>query len=75
MCLAIPGKVVSLDGDTAQVSINGVLTEAGLAISDSVQVGDYVIVHAGFVLQKLSTEEAEQEIEAIREALAGPEGG
>ncbi len=73
MCLAIPGKVLSLDGDTARVSINGVICEAGLALAEEIAVGDFVIVHAGFILQKLSSEEAEEELEAIRAALVDPE--
>ena len=73
MCLAIPGKVLSIEGETARVSINGMICEAGLAISEGVAVGDFVIVHAGFVLQKLSPEEAEEELDAIRTALVDPE--
>jgi len=72
MCLAIPGKVLSLDVDTARVSINGVICEAGLALAEKIAVGDFVIVHAGFILQKLSSEEAEEELEAIRAALVDP---
>jgi hydrogenase expression/formation protein HypC len=73
MCLAIPGKVLSLDGDTARVSINGVICEAGRALAEEITVGDYVIVHAGFILQKLSSEEAEEELSAIRAAFVEPE--
>ena len=74
MCLAIPGQVLSFDGDIARVSVNGVICEAGIALAEDVAVGDYVIVHAGFILQKLAAEEAAQEIEAIREAVH-PLGG
>ncbi|MBU8912431.1 MAG: HypC/HybG/HupF family hydrogenase formation chaperone [Spirochaetales bacterium] len=73
MCLAIPGKVLSLDGEVARVSINGVICEAGLALAEKIAVGDFVIVHAGFILQKLSSEEAAEELEAIRAALVDPE--
>ena len=68
MCLAIPGKVLELSGGLARVSINGVECEAGLAIADEIHVGDYVIVHAGYVLQKLSEEDAKDELDAIRAA-------
>lgn len=68
MCLAIPGKVIEFDNDVATVSIDGVITRAGLAISEDVAVGDYVIVHAGYVLRKLSPVEATEEITAIRAA-------
>jgi len=73
MCLAIPGEVLSLEGDTARVSINGVICEAGLALAEEVAVGDFVIVHAGFILQKLSSQEAEEELSAIRAAFVDPD--
>ena len=73
MCLAIPGEVLSLDGDTARVSINGVICDAGLALAEEIAVGDFVIVHAGFILQKLSPAEAEEELSAIRAAFVDPE--
>ena len=72
MCLAIPGKVLSVDGDTARVSINGVICDAGLALTEQIDVGDFVIVHAGFILQKLSSAEAEEELAAIRAAFVDP---
>ena len=73
MCLAIPGKVLSLEGDIARVSINGVICGAGLALAEEITVGDFVIVHAGFILQKLSSEEAEEELSAIRAAFVDPD--
>jgi hydrogenase expression/formation protein HypC len=72
MCLAIPGEVLSLEGDVAQVSVNGVICEAGLALSEGIAVGDFVIVHAGFILAKLSREDAEDELSAIRAAIVVP---
>jgi hydrogenase expression/formation protein HypC len=72
VCLAIPATVLSLDGDIARVSVNGVICEAGLALAEEIAVGDFVIVHAGFILQKLSPQEATEELEAIRAALVDP---
>ena len=72
MCLAIPGEVLSLDGDIARVSVNGVICEAGLALAEKIAVGDFVIVHAGFILQKLSPQEAEEGLTAIRAAFVDP---
>ncbi len=71
MCLAVPGKVISIAGETARVSMNGVLYDASLAVAEDVQVGDYVIVHAGFILQKLDEEEAREELEAIGRYASG----
>ena len=72
MCLAIPGEVLSVEGEVARVSINGVICEAGLALAERVAVGDYVIVHAGFILQKLSPREAAEELATIRAAIVDP---
>ena len=59
MCLAIPARVVELrDGDNAVVDLAGVRKEISLALVDNVVVGDYVIVHVGYALNKLDPEEA-----------------
>ncbi|MCH5333477.1 MAG: HypC/HybG/HupF family hydrogenase formation chaperone [Agathobacter sp.] len=58
MCVALPGKVIELQGADAVVDFNGNQVKARAGLVD-VQVGDYVLVHAGCILQKVSTEEAE----------------
>jgi hydrogenase expression/formation protein HypC len=59
MCLAIPAQVVELrEGDGAVVDLAGVRKEISLALVDGVAVGDYVIVHVGYALNKLDPEEA-----------------
>ena len=59
MCLAIPAQVVELrDGDNALVDLAGVRKEISLSLVDDVAVGDYVIVHVGYALNKLDPEEA-----------------
>lgn len=59
MCLAIPAQVVELrEGDTAVVDLAGVRKEISLSLVDNVAVGDYVIVHVGYALNKLDPEEA-----------------
>jgi hydrogenase expression/formation protein HypC len=59
MCLAIPAQVVELrEGDNAVVDLAGVRKEISLALVDHVAVGDYVIVHVGYALNKLDPEEA-----------------
>jgi hydrogenase expression/formation protein HypC len=65
MCLAIPGKVVSISGDDpmtrmGKVDFSGVIKQASLAYVPEVQVGDYVIVHVGFALSKVDEEEAQK---------------
>ena len=68
MCLALPVRVVELRGDElCIVDLGGVRREISLAMIDDVQVGDYVIVHVGYALSKLDTEEAEKTLRLFKE--------
>ena len=68
MCLAIPACVEQLvAGDSAIVNLGGVRKEISLALVEGVAVGDYVIVHVGFALQKLDPEEAAQTLALFAE--------
>ena len=68
MCLAIPACVEQLVAeDSAIVNLGGVRKEISLALVDDVAVGDYVIVHVGFALQKLDPEEAAQTLALFAE--------
>jgi len=72
MCLAIPGKVMSISGDdplmrSGKVDFGGVLREVSLAYVPEVIVGDYVIVHVGFALSRVDEAEANQVFEYLRE--------
>lgn len=59
MCLAIPAQVVELrEGDQAVVDLAGVRKEISLALVEGVNIGDYVIVHVGYALNKIDPEEA-----------------
>lgn len=59
MCLAIPAQVVELrEGDNAVVDLAGVRKEISLALLEGVEVGDYVIVHVGYALNKIDPDEA-----------------
>jgi hydrogenase expression/formation protein HypC len=58
MCLAIPAQVVEIDGEQGIIDMGGVRKEISLALIDNVAVGDYVIVHVGYALNKLDPEEA-----------------
>ena len=68
MCLAIPARIEELTaGDNAVVDLGGVRKEISLALVDDANVGDYVIVHVGYALQKLDREEAERTLELFAE--------
>lgn len=70
MCLAMPVRVVELrEGDQAIVELDGLRKEVSLALVEGVEPGDYVILHAGYALQKLDREEADRTL-ALFAALA-----
>jgi hydrogenase expression/formation protein HypC len=58
MCLSIPARIVTIDGTTAEVSAGGTIFKAGLHLIENAVVGDYILLHAGFAIQKISEEEA-----------------
>ncbi len=68
MCLAVPGLIESIDGDDAEIDFGGVIREANISLVDA-EEGDYVIVHAGYAIEKLEEEEAKKSLEAWDEVL------
>jgi len=58
MCLGVPGKVVFIKEDIAEVDFGGIKREVSLLICPDVMEGDYVLVHVGFAIQRLKKEEA-----------------
>lgn len=70
MCLAIPAKVLEVSGSKARVDFGGGVTrEVNISLLERVEVGDYVIVHAGFAIQILDREEAEKTLKVWEELL------
>jgi hydrogenase expression/formation protein HypC len=67
MCLAIPMKLIKIKGNMGEVELGGVRKEISLNLLDSVKVGDYLIVHAGFAIEKLNEEEAKKTLEIWKE--------
>jgi hydrogenase expression/formation protein HypC len=68
MCLAAPARVVSVSEKTAVVDYDGVRTTARLdTLSDPVEVGDYVLVHTGFAIRRLTAEDAEETLRLFDE--------
>jgi hydrogenase expression/formation protein HypC len=66
MCLGIPGRIISIDGELGQANINGVTIRVGLQLIEDPRIGDYVLIHTGYALEKLSEEEALSTLETIR---------
>lgn len=69
MCLGVPMRVISIDNETAVCEIDGVRREASLMMVDGVGVGDFVLIHAGFAIERLDEEDAKQTLQLFRELL------
>lgn len=67
MCLAIAGQVVEICGEEAVIDYDGLRKRASTRLFPALVAGDYVLVHAGFVIQKLARQEAEELIALDRE--------
>jgi hydrogenase expression/formation protein HypC len=67
MCLSIPGKIVAIDGIMAEVSAGGAIFKAGLHMIENAKIGDYILLHAGFAIQKISEKEAAETIKLFEE--------
>ncbi len=74
MCLGIPGKVVWIDGQRAGVDFGDVVCEAGTHLVEELKTGDFVLVHSGYILEKMDLAEAEQTL-ALFKQLSESSGG
>ncbi|MCU7853999.1 MAG: HypC/HybG/HupF family hydrogenase formation chaperone [Candidatus Thiodiazotropha sp. (ex Monitilora ramsayi)] len=74
MCLAIPAKVVAIDvqGDNATVVLGEVKKQVSLALVEDVSIDDFVLIHVGYALNKVSEEEAERTLELFAQAGVTP---
>ena len=69
MCLGIPGKVEKIEGTNARVRFGDVVRETSLdLVPDEVRPGDYVLVHAGFALERIDEDEALETLRMLKEA-------
>lgn len=70
MCLAIPAEIISIDqqNDTAIASVAGVKKEISLALIQDVVVGDYVLIHVGYALNRIDPDEAQKTLQLFAEA-------
>ena len=68
MCLAIPGKITSIDGETADVDFGGVIKQTNVSMVDA-NIGDWVVIHAGFAIEVMDEEDAQETIRLWNEVL------
>jgi hydrogenase expression/formation protein HypC len=69
MCLAIPGKIVEIQGETAKIDYGGVFRTANLRLCEKAGLGDIALVHAGFVIQILDPAAGEELEKLVHETL------
>lgn len=69
MCLSIPARIESIEGDTAVCSVGGATYQASLQLleSETLVPGDYVLIHTGFAIQKISEDEAAETLRIFEE--------
>jgi hydrogenase expression/formation protein HypC len=70
MCLAIPSKITEIENNMAVIDVDGVRRECSLLLVEDAQVGDYVIVHAGFAISKIDEASALETLALLKEAAA-----
>ncbi len=68
MCLAIPSKIIEINNNMGTIDVAGVQREASLLLLEDPRVGDWVIVHAGFAIQKIDEAVAQESLRYLREA-------
>jgi hydrogenase expression/formation protein HypC len=68
MCLAVPGKIVRIEGDTGDIDFGGVIRKANITMVEA-KVGDWAVVHAGFAIEIMDEEEAQETLKLWNEVL------
>ncbi len=68
MCLAVPGQIISIEGPQAEVDFGGVLKKVNVSLIEG-HVGDWVVVHAGFAIETMDEEEAQETLQTWKELL------
>jgi hydrogenase expression/formation protein HypC len=68
MCLAIPSRITKIKDNIATIDVDGVQRQASLLLLDDAKVGEFVIVHAGFAIQRLDEKAARETLALLKEA-------
>jgi len=67
MCLGIPMKVIKIDGDEGLVESGGLKRRANFSLMKDLRIGDYVLMHAGFAIEKVKEREAKATLKALKD--------
>ncbi|MCX5997586.1 MAG: HypC/HybG/HupF family hydrogenase formation chaperone [Chloroflexi bacterium] len=74
MCLAVPVKITSIEGDQADVDIGGVSRRVSIALTPEAEVGNYVLLHTGYAINVLNEEEAQETLDLLERMVEAGEG-
>ena len=69
MCLAIPARILKIEDNLAQVDMAGVKRQADIRMVSNVRIGEYVLIHAGFAIEKIGEKDAEETLRLLREIV------
>jgi hydrogenase expression/formation protein HypC len=69
MCLAVPSKIIHIENDMATIDVEGIHRQVSVLLLEDAQVGDYVIVHAGFAIQRIDEAAAAETLDLLRQAM------
>ncbi len=67
MCVAVPGRIKSIEGTEAEVEIGGITRRTSLYLTPQAKVGDYVLIHAGYAINVIDEEDAKETLRLFRE--------
>jgi hydrogenase expression/formation protein HypC len=74
MCLAVPVKITSVEGDQAEVDIGGVSRKVSITLTPEARVGDYVLLHTGYAINVLDEAEAQETLSLLERMVEAGEG-
>lgn len=69
MCLGVPGKIIEITRNVAKVDVGGFLRDISLELCPGVSIGEYVLIHTGFAIQKVDEKEAQETLELLKKMV------
>ena len=66
MCLAIPAKIIEIKNDKAIVDYGGIIKKINIDFIENISKGDFILIHAGFAIQKINDKEAKKTIKSLK---------
>ena len=67
MCIGVPGKIIELEEEWAVVDLGGLKRKVGTQLTENLELGDYVLIHAGYIIEKIDEQEAQETLALLAE--------